>query len=82
MSRTSSRTGVERNPNRVQPSTSSAQSKPLPPLRPIGSNLAATVRPSLSFANAAAKKDQYPKSEEDIDNDAASESQDIAKLAL
>jgi len=70
---------VERNPNRVQPSAS--QSKPLPQ-RPIGTNLAATVRPSFSFANAAAKKDQYPKSEVDIDHDAASESQDIAKLAL
>jgi hypothetical protein len=72
---------VERNSNRVQtpPSTSSAP----PPQKPIGSNLAATVRPSLSFANAAAKKDQYSKGEEDLEDETPSHaSQDIANLAL
>lgn len=63
MSRTSSHTGVERNSNRVQ--TPPLQSKSASQ-RSFGPNLAATVRPSLSFANVAAKKDQ------DVDHDSTS----------
>ncbi|KDR79063.1 hypothetical protein GALMADRAFT_244838 [Galerina marginata CBS 339.88] len=60
MSRTNSRTGVERTlvsrPQTPPAPSINSQSK-LSPAKPPGPSLVPTVRPSLSFANVAAKKD-------------------------
>ncbi|KAF8207268.1 hypothetical protein K438DRAFT_1917623 [Mycena galopus ATCC 62051] len=69
MSRTSSRTGTERtlfNRTRTPPPGSAPQSPKSPKLAPVAApkppapSTAPTVRPSLSFASAAAKKENVP----------------------
>lgn len=63
MSRTNSRTASERSPlnrTRTPPPSSPNSQSPAVPNSPkqINRNLAPSVRPTLSFANAAAKKEQ------------------------
>lgn len=69
MSRTNSRTATERtafNRTRTPPPGSAPQSPKSPKLAPVAapkpaaSSTAPTVRPSLSFASAAAKKENVP----------------------
>ena len=62
MSRTSSRAGAERNAGdrSATPPTASSSGHSPTSSKPLGPNLAPTVRPTLSFANAA-KKDAATK---------------------
>ncbi|KAF8899867.1 hypothetical protein CPB84DRAFT_1847436 [Gymnopilus junonius] len=63
MSRTNSRTGIER-------------------MKAPGPSLAPTVRPSLSFANVAAKRDIVPRKAEDVESGVEQITDDVAKVAL
>ncbi|KAF5367154.1 hypothetical protein D9758_004064 [Tetrapyrgos nigripes] len=74
MSRTSSRTGTERPPISRQSTNPSAvpatpSSPKLPQTKVISPNLAANVRPSFSFANAAANKNNSQEKKLDEDKD-------------
>ncbi|KAF9565435.1 hypothetical protein CPC08DRAFT_190477 [Agrocybe pediades] len=71
MSRSTSRTGVERSmlSRPHTPPVSSANSQPrTSPAKAPGPSLAPTVRPTLSFANVAAKKDSPLKTVDDVDS--------------
>jgi len=82
MSRTSSRTGVERSSlNRPQTPTSnvSVQSK-APKL--AGPSLVPSVRPSLSFANVAAKKEGPRKDDNDQSSEVETLTENVAKAEI
>ncbi|PPQ91825.1 hypothetical protein CVT25_000272 [Psilocybe cyanescens] len=69
MSRSTSRTGIERSQlSRPQtpPVTTNSQSK-ASVSKPPGPSLVPTVRPTLSFANAAAKKEAIPRKGEEVE---------------
>ncbi|KAF7327587.1 Translation initiation factor 4B [Mycena kentingensis (nom. inval.)] len=71
MSRTSSRTGTERTFNRTRtPPPQSPKSPKLAPATATKPAQASTVRPSFSFANAAAKKENVPEKKAEEAGDA------------
>jgi len=88
ISRTTSRTGIERNhTNRSPPPSSSA----VPDIKPAssrtsGPNVTPKVRPTLSFANAAAKREPMSKEADgkndksDTHNEHAQVSQSVAQV--
>jgi len=88
MSRTSSRTGVDRSlgtRSQTPPATlANPSSRPAPSKAP-GPTLAPTVRPTLSFASAAAKRDAVNKKDDDEAgaNDSVEQvSDDVSKVAI
>uniref|UniRef100_A0A0W0FKE3 Putative citrate synthase n=1 Tax=Moniliophthora roreri TaxID=221103 RepID=A0A0W0FKE3_MONRR len=83
ISRTSSRTGKERPPmNRAasQNNPPSSNSNAPPSAKPISPSLAANVRPSFSFANAAANKGGNTDKDEDKSADDGSEQAAVADV--
>lgn len=89
MSRTSSRTGYERSPR--TPPTSSAPQTPssprhshVPPPATKITSTSSVVRPSFSFANAAARKDlaQSKADEEDGKDDVQAVAEKVAEVAV
>lgn len=89
MSRSSSRTGIERSAlSRPQtPPVSSTITAPKSPAsRPTGPSLVPTVRPTLSFANVAAKKESVSKKGEETEQNAEAEiegiSEEVSKVIL
>lgn len=83
MSRSTSRTGIER-PSAAAATVSTPQAKNLVPKAP-GPNLVPTVRPTLSFANVAAKKESALKKStdaEEVVSEVEKVSEDLAEVEL
>lgn len=82
MSRTSSRTGVERSSlNRPQTPTSTVSVQSKAPKLP-GPSLVPTVRPSLSFANVAAKKEGRKDDNVDQSSEVEMLTENVAKAEI
>ncbi|KAF9473756.1 hypothetical protein BDN70DRAFT_963877 [Pholiota conissans] len=90
MSRTSSRTGIERSATsrpQTPPVSSTTAAPRSPPSKPAGPSLVPTVRPTLSFANvAAAKREAASKKEaegeQNVEAEVAGISEEMNKVVL